>query len=95
LTATTISSSLNRSIQGASVTFSAGVTSANGAPPNGETVTFMMYQSVLGTGVLSSGAASLTLSALPVGDNPIKAVFVGDSNFSQSTSTPVNQVVTK
>jgi hypothetical protein len=55
----------------------------------------MMYQTVLGTGVLSGGAASLTLSALPVGDNPIKAVFVGDSNFSQSTSTPVNQVVTK
>ena len=95
LTATTISSSLNPSIQGASVTFSAGVTSANGAPPNGEKVTFMMYQTVLGTGVLSGGAASLTLSALPVGDNPIKAVFVGDSNFSQSTSTPVNQLVTK
>jgi hypothetical protein len=94
-TTTSISSSLNPAIQGAPVTFSADVSSGNGAPPNGEEVTFMIYQKVLGTGVLSGGSASLTLSALPVGDNPIKAVYVGDSNFAGSTSQPVKQVVTK
>jgi len=95
VTATTISCSPDPSRFGTAVTCTAAVTAANGAPPNGETVTFMQYQTVLGTGILSGGSTSLTLSSPPVGHHPIKAVYAGDSNFAPSTSKAVDQVVTK
>jgi poly(hydroxyalkanoate) depolymerase family esterase len=95
-TTTTISSSLNPSIYGQAVTFTAQVTSALGAPPNGENVTFLQGQKTLGTGPLSSGSATFTISTLTAGgtDN-VKAVYAGDANFAASTSVAVGQVVTK
>jgi hypothetical protein len=77
------------------VTLTAVVTSSLGAPPNGETVTFMKGTTVLGTGTLSGGSASFMTSTLPVGTNYIKAVYGGDSNFGGSTSKAVSQVVNK
>jgi uncharacterized repeat protein (TIGR03803 family) len=94
-TTTTLTSSLNPSTYGQAVTFSAVVTSKLGAPPDGETVTFKKGTTVLGTGSLSNGSASLTISTLKVGTNSIKAVYGGDSNFNGSTSILVEQVVTK
>jgi Bacterial Ig-like domain (group 3)/Beta-propeller repeat len=94
-TTTTLSSSLNPSNHGQAVTFTAVVTSSNGAPPNGETVTFMRGKTVLGTGALNAGSASFTISTLPVGTISITAAFSGDSNFAGSTSKPVKQVVNK
>jgi len=44
---------------------------------------------------LRGGSASFTTSTLPVGNNPITAVYGGDSNFVGSTSKAVKQVVNK
>jgi hypothetical protein len=94
-TTTALSSSPNPSVYGQAVTFTASVISALGAPPNGETVTFMKGAKVLGAGTLSGGSASFTTSALPIGTLPIKAVYDGDTNFAGSTSKAVKQVVNK
>ena len=94
-TSTKLASSSNPSTYGEVVTFTAVVTSVVGAPPNGETVSFMKGKTVLGTGKLSDGSASLTTSSLPVGTNSITAVYGGDSNFAGSTSKAVKQVVDK
>jgi hypothetical protein len=95
VTATTLSSLPNPSVYGQAVTITATVTSISGAPPDGETITFMKGTTVLGTGLLSGGSASFTISALPVGTNYITAVYGGDSNLIGSKSKGVNQVVSK
>jgi poly(hydroxyalkanoate) depolymerase family esterase len=95
-TTTTLASSLNPSTYGQPVTFTAVVTSALGAPPNGETVTFKQASKVLGTGALRGGSASFTTSTLTTGGtDPIKAVYAGDATFASSTSSAVSQVVDK
>jgi hypothetical protein len=95
VTTTTISSSPNPSVYGQAVTFTATVTSYVGAPSDGETVTFIKGTKVLGTGTLSGGSTSFTISTLLAGTNLIKAVYGGDSNLLGSTSKPVQQVVNK
>jgi len=94
-TTTTLSSSLNPSTYGQSVIFTAVVTSAAGAPPNGETVTFMQGKNTLGTGLLSGGSTTFAISTLSAGTDSIKAVYAGDSNFASGTSNVVSQVVNK
>jgi Bacterial Ig-like domain (group 3)/Beta-propeller repeat len=94
-TTTKVSSSLNPSIYGQVVTFTAVVSSGLGPPPNGEAITFKKGTTVLGTGTLSSGSASFTTSTLTGGTNAIIAVYGGDSNFAASTSKAVRQVVSK
>jgi hypothetical protein len=94
-TATMLTSSPNPSIYGQGVTFIATVTLNPGAPPDGETVSFMKGTKVLGTGTLSGGSASFMTSALPAGTDYIKAVYSGDSNYAASTSKAVSQVVSK
>ena len=95
VTTISLSSSPNPSSYGQAVTFTAAVTSGEGAPPDGETVSFMKGATLLGTGTLSGGSASLTISTLPVGTNSITAVYGGDSNFAASKSKAVGQVVNK
>jgi hypothetical protein len=95
VTATALSSLPNPSVYGQAVTFTATVTSSSGAPPDGETTTFMKGTTVLGTGVLSGGSASFKTSALTAGTNSITAVYGGDSNLAGSKSKGVNQVVDK
>jgi Bacterial Ig-like domain (group 3)/Abnormal spindle-like microcephaly-assoc'd, ASPM-SPD-2-Hydin/Beta-propeller repeat len=95
VTATTLSSLPNPSVYGQAVTFTATVTSSSGAPPDGETITFMKGTTVLGTGVLSGGSASFKTSALTAGTNSITAVYAGDTNFAGSKSNTVSQVVNK
>jgi hypothetical protein len=94
-TTTAIASSANPSIYGDAVTLSATITSAIGAPPNGETVSFMVGTTVLGTAALSSGTASLPISTLAVGTHAVKAVYAGDATFAPSTSTALHQSVAK
>ena len=94
-TTTTLSSSLNPSAYGQTVTFTAVVTSGAGAPPNGELVTFKQGSMTIGTGALSGGSATFSISTLTTGGtDSIKAVYPGDSNFGTSTSNTVAQVVT-
>jgi hypothetical protein len=92
-TTTTLHSSSNTSNYGASVTLTATVSSSSGAPPDGESVTFLSGTTTLGTAQLSSGTATLTTTALPVGTDAITAVYGGDANFSGSASNTVSQVV--
>ncbi|WP_347260530.1 Ig-like domain repeat protein [Rudaea sp.] len=89
-TTTTVVSSLNPSISGQSVTFTATVT---GAAPTGS-VQFKDGASNLGaSAAMSGGVATLTTSALGVGTHPITAVYSGDPNNLTSTSAILNQVV--
>jgi uncharacterized repeat protein (TIGR03803 family) len=92
---TTLTPSPNPSTYGEAVTFTAVVTSKLGAPPDGETVSFMKGTTVLATVALSGGSASFTTSTLPVGTNAIKAAYGGDSKFGHSTSNTAKQVVNK
>ena len=91
--ATTLVSSLNPSVVGQAVTFTATVSSTAGAPPNGEIVTFYNGSAVLGTAPLSGGIASLTTSSLSAGIFTITASYGGDANFAASTSPGLRQVV--
>lgn len=90
-TTTTISSSLNPSLYGQAVTFTAVVTPA---PTNGEIITFTQGATTLGTGPLAGGSATLTISTLSAGGtDKVKAEYPGDSTYGSSTSSPVSQVV--
>jgi hypothetical protein len=94
-TTTTVASSLNPSVFGQSVTFTATVSPV----PDGGTVDFTSSATPLCSGVAVSvvtGKATCAYSALPVGSDPIKAVYSGDTNFGTSTGTlSPNQTVNK
>ena len=88
---TTLLSSINPSVQGKSVTFTAAVSSLAGTPTG--KVQFLNGTAVLATVTLTSGSAKYTTSKLPAGSNSITAVYEGDSKNNGSTSAPVNQFV--
>jgi hypothetical protein len=92
-TTTTLSSSSNPSNFGGTIMFTATVSSGSGTLPNSEIVKFMDGTTLLGTGSLTSGIASLTTSALTAGTHKIKATYAGDSVFSGSSSLVLSQVV--
>jgi len=94
-TTTTLKSSPNPSTYGQTVVFTATVTSSIGSPPDGETVTFKQGATVLGTGTLSGGTATFSISTLGVGTKSVTAVYGGDANFAGSTSKADSQVVSK
>jgi len=89
--ATTIVSSVNPSIQGQSVTFTATVSSTAGVPTG--TVTFKDGAATLGTSALSTGSAAFTTAALAPGAHSITAVYGGSANFTGSTSSVLVQTV--
>ena len=87
-TTTTVASSLNPSVAGQSVTFTATVSASSpGSGTATGTVTFRDGASSIGTGLLRSGKARLSTSALAAGDHTITAVYGGDANFTASTSS--------
>ena len=93
-TSTNLSSSVNPSVFGQSVTFTATV-SAN-APGSGTPtglVTFKDGTMVLGSGTLSGGVASFSTNSLSVASHSITAVYGRDGNFTTSTSVVLSQVV--
>jgi hypothetical protein len=90
-TTTTLASSMNPSVQGKSVTFTATVSSLAGTPTG--KIQYLNGTKVLATLTLTSGSAKYTTSKLSPGSNSITAVYEGDSNNSGSTSAPVNQFV--
>ncbi len=94
-TTTVVTSSLNPSTYGQAVTFTATVSSAIGAPPNGQVITFKDGTLVLGTGTLSGGVASLTTAAVKAGTRSITATYPGDTTFAKSVSAVLSQKVNK
>jgi hypothetical protein len=90
-TTTALTSALNPSHQGQTVTFTAAVTAASGAPAG--TVTFKNGSTKLGTVALSGGVATFATVSLPSGTDSITAVYGGETNDLGSTSPKLSQVV--
>jgi subtilase family serine protease len=93
-TSTTVTSSANPANYGASVTFTATVTTTGSTPLTG-TVTIYDGTTVLGSGTLSGGATAFALStsSLTAGTHSITAVYGGDSANAGSTSPVLSQVI--
>ena len=92
-TTTGLTSSVNPSTVGESVTFTATVSDGSANVPTG-TVTFLNGTTTLGTGKLnSSGVATFATSALPAGTDEITASYGGDANNEASVSSALAQVV--
>lgn len=94
-TAVVVTSSLNPSTFGSSVTFTATVnanTPGMGTPTG--TVNFFDGTTFLGTANLNSAVGTFSTIALYPGTHPITAVYSGDTNFIASTSPALSQVVT-
>lgn len=80
------------SVFGQSVTLIATITGA-GLPTG--TVTFKDGATTLGTVAVNATQATLVTSAFSVGTHPITAIYSGDATFASSTSTVLNQTVSK
>jgi len=89
---TIASSSLNPSVFGQSVTFTAAVQPPTGITATGS-VTFMDGSTSLGSAALSNNSAQLTVPTLTVGAHSITAVYAGSSNLLASTSVALTQTV--
>jgi len=92
LPTTALSSSLNPSQLGESVTFTATITATGPYPLTGK-VTFLDGTTKIGTGKLSGGVATFTTAKLAVGTHPITAQYLGDAYNDKSTSPVLDQVV--
>ena len=90
-TSTSVTSSLNPSLSGDLVTFTATVTPSTATG----SVTFKDNTTVLGTGTLSGGVAKLSTSVLSVASHSINAVYSSDTNYAASTSSILTQTVNK
>lgn len=91
-TTTTVTSDLNPSTYGDSVTFTATVTGAGGTPTG--TVSFYSDGALIGNNTLDgSGQTILIISGLDVGTHAITAMYSGDATYATSTSAPLDQVV--
>ena len=88
---TVLTSSLNPSIFGQSVTFTATITPSSATG----TVTFKNGTVVLGSSSVVSGKARLSTSALSVGAHAMTAVYSGSATLLASTSASLTQNVTK
>ncbi len=93
-TTVTLTSSLNPSNYGNSVTFTATVTTGANTGALTGTVTFYDGSTVLqSNATLTSGVATYSIPSLTVGTHSITAAYSGDSGHFASTSTAVSQVV--
>jgi large repetitive protein len=90
-TTTTLVSSLNPSLVGHAVTFTATVSSGAGTPTG--TVSFTNNGVLMGTATLISGAANFTRVFGAVGAHTIVAQYGGAATFAASASVPLTQNV--
>jgi hypothetical protein len=91
-TTATVSSSLNPSMRGEAVRFTATVAPQFGGSATG-TVTFFDGAKQLGSASLTRNQASFVISALQAGTHSITAAYSGNATFQASTSAPLSQVV--
>jgi hypothetical protein len=87
-TRTTITSSVNPSVSGQAVTFTAIVS------PSAATGTVTLFDGsiLLGSEVLSNGIATFTTSTLSAGGHSIVATYNGDTNYGGSSTTRTQTV---
>ena len=81
-----LGSSANPSTLGQPVTITASVFPATGSGETG-TVTFFDDGTVIGSGSVSNGQATLTTATLPLGTGSVTATYGGDGNFAGSATT--------
>src|SRR5438105_230283 len=96
-TATAFITSVNPSVSGQTITFTATVTAVAPAAgtPSG-TVTFFDGATNLGSAALdASGQATLSLASLAGGSHNLTVSYSGDGNFNPSTSANLTQTVSK
>ena len=92
-TSTLLTSSLNPSIYGQKVTWTATVTSSGSITPTGK-VRFTWSGNTIASATLnSSGVATLTRSNLNADAYPLTAVYAGDADNLASTSAVLNQLI--
>ena len=92
-TKTFLTSSLNPSVLGLSVTITATVDPTGGATPTG-TVTFTHDGTAYPAVALNAeGVATLTVSTLPAGSHKIQATYSGSATDGASTSSELTQMV--
>jgi hypothetical protein len=92
-TTTTLTSSLNPSIYGQTVTFAATVTGSGPIAPTGN-VRFTSGGNFVGVATLNAnGVGVFTTAKLNADPIPLTAVYLGDPSNAQSTSAVWNQVV--
>jgi hypothetical protein len=91
-TTTGLTTSVNPSLVGQSVTFTATVTSPTEGTISG-TVTFKNGTTAIGAAIVANGTAAFTTSSLPAGSHSITAHYAGSTTFNGSASSAVNQVV--
>jgi hypothetical protein len=96
-TTTAVVADANPANAGATLTFTATVLTAGGTIAGGNLtglVKFLDGATTIGTGSLSTnGVASMSLATLSVGQHSITAVYVGNVNYSPSTSALVSEKV--
>jgi Bacterial Ig-like domain (group 3) len=90
-TSTSVVSSLNPSLFGSSVTFTASVSTSGPGTPTG-TIYFYDGTTLLRR-VALGGVLTYTTSSMSMGSHAITAIYSGDSNFAGSTSSVLTQVV--
>ncbi|WP_406694032.1 Ig-like domain-containing protein [Singulisphaera sp. Ch08] len=78
--------------QAITLTATVSPTNSGTSSPTG-TVQFFANGVLLGTGTLSSGRATFVTTDLAVGVDTVTAVYLGDANFSTSTSPDLTVVV--
>ncbi len=76
---------------GGSVTFTARVSATSGTPTG--TVNFLNGTTILGSGTLNAGVATLTSTTLLSGTYAVSASYLGDTSFTAATSTTSAAVV--
>lgn len=89
-TTTTVAASASSVEAGTAVTLTANVSPAAATG----SVEFFAGTTSLGTATVNAGVATLSTSALPIGDNSVTAVYAGDSANATSTSAAVTVTVT-
>jgi hypothetical protein len=96
---TAVTTSTSTIQQGSSVTFTATVSpmQAGGPTPSG-TVQFNSSNGSFGfviglTSLNANGQAQIATTSLPVGSDQITAIYLGDSNYTSSTSSAIAETV--
>jgi hypothetical protein len=92
-TSTEVASSVNPSVFGQTVTFTAAVAPTSGTGTPTGTVTFFDGAATLGTATLSNGKATFSTSALAAAGHAITADYGGDGTFLVSISPVLTQTV--
>jgi hypothetical protein len=92
-TTSTVTSSLNPSIGGQSVTFTATVSNTIGGTPTGQVMFVDGSSPMVPLATLNASGVATLVSSLNVAAHSVTVRYLGDASFATSTSTAVNQSV--